>query len=399
MACDSPLEVYRRKGVKRPDGSPAYTMTVTPDRLDDWPTPVPCGSCTGCLLDKRSEWIDRAVEETRGVSAIAAILITYRDAPLVDAFGDLVKGFRAEHCIASCEFGPRSRVGELPHWTLVYRHVQLALKHLRREVDRLWRRAIGCALSERRLRLAVRFARERPSFKFLLNGEYSPTSGRPHFHLLLSGWYPGASEWERWFLMQEGKRGWIEGYRPVVVRQGTRKAASGLPVSESAWFNRTIWKYGYARFQRVDGVAGAAGYVAGYLMKRDEYPRDGRRPPFIQASMRYGAAPFRERADGSEPHGWQWIRTDSYVRMAGGKPPREVVVNRYWLRFAERFDPFGVRELKERRRVKFLMDPRNHPEVRRHWRDLAREVRRLRIASQRDEVASFRRDGVGDVYG
>lgn len=399
MACDYPLEVFRRVGVKRPDGSDAYTMRLTSDRAEDWRSPVPCGSCTGCLLDKRSEWIDRAVEECRGVSAISNILLTYRDAPVRDEFGDLVKGFLAEHCVAACEFGPVVRLGESQRWTLVYRHVQLALKHLRRELDRLWKMAIGAALAEGRLRLALAFYRERPRFKYMLDGEYGPLTFRPHWHVLMPGWYPGASEWERWYLMEEGKRGWIADYRPRAVPQGRRKAAASCPVFESGWFNRTIWKYGYARFQRVDGVAGAAGYVAGYLMKRDEYPRDGRVRPFIRTSMGFGLAPFRVRSEGVEPYGWQWIRTDSYVRMASGKPPREVPVSRYWLRFAERFDPAAVRQLRERRRVRSLMDPRNHPEVRKHYQDVAREVRAVRMKVKREELPSFRRDGTEDVYG
>ena len=176
------------------------------------------------------------------------------------------------------------------HWTLVDRHAVLAVKHLRRELERLWSRAITHAVEVDKLDLARAFLNERPSFRFARSGEYSPSSGRPHFHLLLMAWSPGCLSWERWFLMRPESPGFVFDYALNPAPPG--RMLPKFPVWRLGWFQRVIWKYGYARFQKVDAGPGAAGYVAGYLQKRDEYPRDGRRRPFMRTSQRLGARPM-----------------------------------------------------------------------------------------------------------
>lgn len=108
---------------------------------------VPCGQCSGCRVDRSRQWADRMLIESREHDANCFITLTYDN----------------DHVPRSSY---QSNRGEyLDSLTLRKRDMQLFLKRLRRRLEPLQIRFFGC-------------------------GEYGGRTHRPHYHLIIFGWFP-----------------------------------------------------------------------------------------------------------------------------------------------------------------------------------------------------------------
>lgn len=138
MPCYKPLMALvsqSRNGSKK-----KVTFPTTLPRADvakyGTPTPLPCGQCIGCRLERSRQWAVRLMKEHRLHERSSFLTLTYDEESL-----------------------PRTDNG-LP--TLVLRDVQLFMKRLRK------------------------FCAPHP-IRFFLCGEYGENTHRPHYHLILFG--------------------------------------------------------------------------------------------------------------------------------------------------------------------------------------------------------------------
>lgn len=111
---------------------------------------VPCGQCLGCRLQRSREWANRMMMELKTTPGEVAsfITLTYDDEHL-----HLVEG--VNHITGEVqEFG-----------TLVLEDLQLFIKRLRKRLEPQKIRYFAC-------------------------GEYGEKTQRPHYHLIVFGWFP-----------------------------------------------------------------------------------------------------------------------------------------------------------------------------------------------------------------
>lgn len=139
MPCYKPLKAL----VTRPkDGGKAKVRIYS----KDWPssataslgkmTPLPCGSCIGCRLERSRQWAIRIMKELKLHDRSCFLTLTYRD--------------------ESLHFTPSGKP------TLVLEDIQLFLKRLR-------------------------FHFQPNPLRFFQCGEYGEKYGRPHHHMILFG--------------------------------------------------------------------------------------------------------------------------------------------------------------------------------------------------------------------
>lgn len=225
---------------------------------------VPCRKCAMCRRTKAGSVASRLVLESYSHPASIALTLTYSD----------------EHLP--------------PCGSLRRRDVTLFLKRLRKL---LWAKSA--------LRVRYHYI-----------GEYSP-AGRPHYHLILYGWWPGDA-----------------------ARHGTSQVGNPQWVSDEV--TRT-WGLGHVTFQ--DFSAGAAGYIARHdsFKRISEGPRRSapyfdpvtgdylgqREPEFSCASSNpgIGFAFFREHGAQMLQNGWTVVDR------------RKVPVGSYFLRKAKKLFP------------------------------------------------------------
>lgn len=105
---------------------------------DDIAVVVPCGQCLGCRLDKANDWAIRCVHEAMLHSHNCFITLTYND-----------------DCLPADQSLHRD-------------HLQLFFKRLRRYLD----------------------YHQNSKIRFLCCGEYGDLNRRPHYHVLIFGWFP-----------------------------------------------------------------------------------------------------------------------------------------------------------------------------------------------------------------
>ena len=103
------------------------------DYCDDWDYTLPCCKCAECLMQKSIEWSFRIMLESKDHKDNCFITLTYKD----------------------------------NHVQLNKRDYQLFLKRLRKKIG---------------------------SFRYFLCGEYGSKGKRPHYHLIIFGWWPPDAE-------------------------------------------------------------------------------------------------------------------------------------------------------------------------------------------------------------
>lgn len=240
---------------------------------------LPCSQCVGCRLERSRQWAVRCMHEASLYSLNCFITLTYDD----------------EH------------VPE--NGSLDYRHFQLFLKRLRKNVGKV---------------------------RFYMCGEYGDLNNRPHFHACLFG---------------------VDFDDKVLFR----KLESGSCLYTSEKLSK-LWPYGYSTIG--DVTFDSAAYVARYVMKKvtgsgasAHYtvlnPETGEltelTPEFCRMSLKpgIGAGWFKKWKTDVYPH--------DYVIVNGvkAKPPR------FYDKLLEREDPFAAEALQADRYKKaepFLED-------------------------------------------
>lgn len=256
MACYHPLAGYigpRNENGKRP-------IVFSKENDVKGQVLIPCGRCVGCQLERARQWAMRAWHESKLYQENSFVTVTYND-----------------DCIPE-------------NGSLVLRHHQLFMKRLRE-----------------RLEFPIRF---------MMCGEYGETTGRPHYHYLLFGWYP-----------TDGK---------------LYAAPNGNKVYTSRWLD-DIWGFGDCKVGAV--TFESAGYVARYTMKKLSDNKlsqvyEGREPEFFLMSRRPGIG----RA-WAEKYYMNWYQGDySIVNGHKVKPPK------YYDSIVEKFSPEVMRRVKADRK-------------------------------------------------
>lgn len=236
-------------------------ITVRPKDAQPYRAVVKCGKCLECFRQQSYEWAFRIVHECSKYERNAFVTLTYND----------------EHLPES---GSVSR-----------REVQLFMKRFRKAVSPLKVRFFAC-------------------------GEYGKKKKRPHYHVIIFGWFPD----DAYFWQNDGK---IKLYRSSFLEK--------------------VWTLG---FSSVGSVSfDSALYCAKYMNKvqfyekspinRRLYVAGGMTLPFVQMSNRPGiGADFAYTAD--------LVSDRIYI---GG---RSCKIPRYYLKLLEREGVY-LDEFKERR--------------------------------------------------
>lgn len=174
MACFHPLDAWQLES-----GAIVFAERGSVKR----PLQIACGQCVGCKLERSRQWAVRCMHESSLCDENSFITLTYDDEHLP------IGGY------------------------LVYRHFQLFMKRLRREVSR--------------------------PVRFYAAGEYTEGYWRPHFHALIFG-----------FAFSD---------RKLFSRN------DGYPLYSSGRLDR-LWGKGFCTVGDVS--VQSAGYVARYAMKK-----------------------------------------------------------------------------------------------------------------------------------
>lgn len=117
---------------------------------------IPCGNCIGCRLDYSRQWADRMMLEAQNHDNNCFVTLTYNDDFLpFNSTGTVINDGNG----VSIDY-------DFP--TLQKRDLQLFLKRLR-----------------------IKLKREKDiSIRFYAAGEYGSNTHRPHYHLIIFGWFP-----------------------------------------------------------------------------------------------------------------------------------------------------------------------------------------------------------------
>lgn len=176
---------------------------------------IPCGQCLGCRLDKANEWAIRCVHEAKLHTHNCFLTLTYND-------------------------------DSLPSDGSLHRdHLQLFLKRLRRHLS---------------------YYDKDCKIRFLSCGEYGSLNMRPHYHILIFGWFPSD------------------------VRK-LSALTSGYNLFHSPLIEK-LWPYGYNTVGAV--TFESARYVAKYSLKKQTgqnsamYDLLGIKPEFVGCSLKPG---------------------------------------------------------------------------------------------------------------
>lgn len=234
-----------------------YPVKIKDPRFNDGevhpPIEVACGKCLECLQQRANEWAHRIVDECNLHDKNCFITLTYNeDNKPVD--------------------GSVSR-----------RELQLFMKR--------FRKAIG-----------------QDKIRFFACGEYGKKALRPHYHLIVFGWYPPDAIW--W---QRDKKG-LDLFRSPILEK--------------------VWTKGFSSVGAV--TVDSAKYCAKYLQKLQKLPPE-LTPPFTQMSLRPGIG-FAS----IDPQ----ILTTDRIYHAG----KSCKVPRYYLKVLER-EGHDLEYFKERRQI------------------------------------------------
>lgn len=211
MPCYHPIVAYRARTGRNPETGKWPLVFSPKEGYTDMPVQIPCGQCIGCRLAKAREWAIRCVHEASLHDVNSFVTLTYSDANL-PADGSLDK-----------------------------RALQLFMKRLRKKFgDGI--RFYGC-------------------------GEYGSEFQRPHYHLIIFGWFPADA---------------------VPLSPFTTKSPSKLYLSADLM---RLWPFGYSSVGQV--TFDSACYVARYVNKKltgdcAEEHYQGRQPEFALMSRRPG---------------------------------------------------------------------------------------------------------------
>lgn len=202
MPCTSPLKAYALKDRAFRGGK--SISFLEPKGLDYDIVNLPCGKCADCRLKSSRDWSIRLQHESQMHDACCFLTLTYDD----------------DHI-------PRSPSG-LP--TLRYEHVQTFFKDLRAYFDYEYKKLKKKGSKCKKVKISYYYC-----------GEYGEETLRPHYHVILFGWFPPCSE-------------------RLVFNQDDNAVFS------SPFLEERFWRYGIVSVQNVNFAA--CKYVAGYVNKK-----------------------------------------------------------------------------------------------------------------------------------
>lgn len=231
---------------------PITIRTHPKDKPSDIVT-VSCGNCLECLQARSREWAFRIVDECRSYDQNCFITLTYNNDNLPD-----------DNSVSR-------------------REVQLFMKRLRKRLSPLKVRFFAC-------------------------GEYGSHYSRPHYHIIIFGWFPSDAVF---FQRKDG----VELYRSKTIE--------------------SVWMKGYSTVGNV--TYESALYCAKYMNKLEFRHTKTLTPPFVQMSNRPGIgynSVYRCDSNSDKIYlNGKWIK-----------------IPRYYLKVMER-DGIYVDGIKERRRL------------------------------------------------
>lgn len=234
--CLHPLKLAK---LRASDGSFTHALRARHGEDHHGDLDVRCGGCHPCRVHKAQAWRVRICCEALCHAQTVSVCLTYSD----------------EHLP--------------PGGSLDAAEVVRFLKRLRKSVAK----------------------RRGDLFRYFLIGEYSP-GGRPHYHLILFGYWPGDS-------------------------RAVSDSRAGNRQFESAELS-AAWGHGLVNFQEF--TPSAADYVSGYYVEKltgemGERFNAGREPEFMRASRGKGGigAPFVDR------YGFQIFDGADYIVIRGAK--------------------------------------------------------------------------------
>lgn len=280
MSCLHPFRAIRFE-VDTPEGK-KYRMMFLGDR----PCPdgyeeflLPCGDCIECRKNKALDWSSRALMEMQSYSPseVHFVTLTYSDENLPFVHTSYELGYEFEDDLEELP-------DQLP--TLSIRDVQLFFKRLRKR----WPDS---------------------DIRYMVCGEYGPTTARPHYHMILYG------------VPLTDLKPWRRGEKNDLIYRSQEI--------------ENVWPLGHVEIGRV--TSKSVGYVAGYVSKKlsdgpvkeflTRFPQLTK--PFIRASKRpaLGRRWYEENKEGL-------YSLDRYISTEEG--PLKVKLPRYFDRlFADEF--------------------------------------------------------------
>lgn len=222
--------------------------------------PQPCGKCFACRMRKRKDMSTRLVHELKMHESACFITLTYDDEhiPVTDW-----RGWKADEDKV-IERG----YAELPVPTLLPADVQLFIKRLRRHLE---------YVPKKEKNRVGRDSVTHP-IRYFAVGEYGGKTHRPHYHIIVYGWYPSDAQY---FFSRNGHT---------------------VNLSKQI---QSLWKFGHSSVGEVSPAV--ARYCARYVTKKyadvkphpDDWYGDVRVscPEFTLQSVRNGGigAPFIDK--------------------------------------------------------------------------------------------------------
>lgn len=264
---------------------------------------VPCGRCIGCQLDYSKQWADRCLLELEDCKDACFVTLTYDNDHIPTVVG------------RSSDSG-----GSFVHLTLCRRDVQLFLKRLRKMLSPCTIRFFGC-------------------------GEYGSRTFRPHYHLILFGWYPPDAV----------PYGMSQTNNPMFTSKILDRAWS-FPsrrnlLGEYDSPNKTSTSGGLVMVQRVNYATCA--YTARYVTKKINSPRSswykdmGIEPPFSMMSRKPGIG---RRYFDEHPELWDY---DS-IHVATEDGGKSIYAPRYFKKLLADQDPIKAENLAAMRKAQAI---------------------------------------------
>lgn len=251
---------------------------------------IPCGQCIGCKIQHRTDWATRIEMEAKTwpKESVWFLTLTYDDQYIPAMCHDTGEIIRGMPYI-------KSEGGMKYVQTLWYEDIQLFLKRLRKT--------------------------QNGQLRYFVAGEYGSKTARPHYHMILFGYYPEK----------------IKPFHKTV---------------NDGYFQDTriekLWKYGMHNMANPETKAYT--YVAGYVTKKmdgenNNYNKLGMIPPFCQMSRMPGLGEKYYKENQEEI----WKR--GYIQLGSGKRAQ---IPRYFQKQREIENPRAIWEWKRERQQKAI---------------------------------------------
>lgn len=133
----------------------------------------PCGKCAACQIRKRKDFAVRLCHESMMHEQACFITLTYDDKSVPTTDWNLL-------FIKRKQFD--RGVGSLPEMTLLPSDVQKFIKRLRRHLEYVPKN--------------VKYKRDHAThIRYFAVGEYGSKTHRPHYHIIVYGWYPSDADY------------------------------------------------------------------------------------------------------------------------------------------------------------------------------------------------------------